>query len=106
MRIFNRERYAGRKAHYVLEAASGSPLGDSAIADETQQNGHEDAIAGAEHERGVGGEETGDEAGCLDAAGQHVEEKSDSEVYGRGDSKIVPDEGHSERAGPQEVVGW
>lgn len=48
------EAYAGGEGHCVLEGAGGGPLRYAMAADETEENGGDDAVGRADEEAGVG----------------------------------------------------
>ena len=49
------EAYAGGEGHCVFEGAGGGPLGYAVPADETKEEGGDDAVSSADEEAGIGG---------------------------------------------------
>lgn len=69
--------------HGVVEGAGDGPLADAVLADETEGEGGEDAVGGAEDEAAVGGEEAGVEGGGGDGeVGEGEEGAGEAEVEG------------------------
>ena len=73
-----------RPGHGVVEGAGDRPLADAVLADETEGEGGEDAVCGAEDEAAVGGEEAGVEGcGGVDGeVGEGEEGAGEAEVEG------------------------
>ena len=87
------EAHAGGVAHNPFEAARGGPLGNAAVAGETEHNGGYHAVGGAEEERAIGGKTAGDKGGAGDflAEGEERERNNDEGADARCD---VGEDGH------------
>lgn len=94
VRVLDGEGGAGAVEHDVFEGARDEPLCVSAVPDEAEEEGDEDAVAGAGDERDVGDQEAGEEAGGLDAEGEHVEDEGECEVAGCKGLGVVEEGGH------------
>jgi hypothetical protein len=84
------EADAGGIAHDEVERAGHSPLGEAMLAEETEEERGEDAVAGAEEERQVGVEKAGQEA--RERVGGN-EEGHDEEGHGEEDAEEEDEEG-------------
>lgn len=58
------EGHAGGEAHHPLEAAGGGPLGDTAVAGESEDDRGKHAVDGAQEQGSIRGKTAGDE-GCA-----------------------------------------
>lgn len=97
--IFDFKGNAGGEEHDVFKSSGGCPLCHAAEPEETEEDGDEDAIAGAGYEGDVGDEEAGEEAGCVEAEREHVEDECDCKVTGCEDLEVVDKGGHIEDRG-------
>lgn len=75
------EVYARGPGHGVVESSGDGPLADAVLAEETEGQGGEDAVGGAEEQAAVGGEEAGVEGGGGDGeVGEGEEGGCEAEV--------------------------
>ena len=75
--------YARRPRHGVVECSRDGPLADAVLADETEGEGGDDAVGGAEDKAAVGGEEASVEGGGWDGeVGEGEEGACEAEIEG------------------------
>lgn len=73
MRILDLKGHSRRIPHHPFVGTGDGPLGYPVVSHETQDNGYEDSVAGADDEGDVACEETGEEAGEGKHWREHVE---------------------------------